>query len=80
MPGVWRNPDVVAPEPQRTFTVVEDIDRRLRLDLEAERQALLDDAPIEKIVVRVQPDRRGERALARPTPVMWSRCAWVSRM
>ena len=59
MPGRVVDADLVVTETKRR-RVVEDVDRRLRLNRDAEHRALLDDMLVERQVVPVQVDRRAK--------------------
>ena len=61
----WRvvDPRRIFAERPGALTVIELVDRRLRVDLEPERLSLLHDRLVQEVVVAVQHDRRAERFL-----------------
>ena len=80
MAGRVAHPDRVAAEAQRAFALVEEVDGRLRLDAKPEHLSLLHDVLVEELSSWCSQTGTPSASFARPTPVMWSRCAWVSRM
>src|SRR5262245_24473866 len=67
MPRRMAHPDAVVSEAQRRIALVEEIHRRLWFGLEAEHQALLNDAVVEKQILAMETNRRfGERLFGAP--------------